>query len=316
MVQILHKRASTTERIRIEIQQSEESLAVLAARYHINIKTVAKWRRRDHSIDAPMGAKAPRSVLTAKDEEMILALREKTKLSLDDCYIVLKENIPRLTRSNLHRCLKRHGVSVLPKEERPKRSRFKKYPIGYFHLDICDVRTQEGKCYLYVAVDRTCKFVYAGVYASPTIANAVHFLDSLVSALPYRISKILTDNGAQFTYNMLDERCTPKQQHPFARACDKHAIEHRLTKFRHPWTNGQVERMNRTLKEATIKKFHYDTTHQLKQHLHDFIMAYNFSKKLKTLNYKTPYDIILQQWKVKPNLFNQNPYHYCMGLNS
>ena len=37
----------------------------------------------------------------------------------------------------------------------------------------------------------------------------------------------------------------------FERICREHGIEHRLTKPNHPWTNGQVERMNRTLKEAT-----------------------------------------------------------------
>lgn len=49
----------------------------------------------------------------------------------------------------------------------------------------------------------------------------------------------------------------------FDMICEAHGIEHRLTKPNHPWTNGQVERMNRTIKEATVKRFHYDSHEQL-----------------------------------------------------
>src|SRR5918995_2334208 len=71
--------------------------------------------------------------------------------------------------------------------------------------------------------------------------------------------------------------------HPFDRACRSHRIEHRLTKPNHPWTNGQVERMNRTIKEATVQRYHYDRHDQLRRHLDDFVAAYNFGRRLKTL---------------------------------
>jgi transposase InsO family protein len=74
----------------------------------------------------------------------------------------------------------------------------------------------------------------------------------------------------------------------FDRICREHGIEHRLTKPNHPWTNGQVERMNRTLKEATVQRYHYDTNRQLQEHLAAFLDAYNFAKRPKTLNGLTP----------------------------
>jgi len=76
--------------------------------------------------------------------------------------------------------------------------------------------------------------------------------------------------------------------HPFDRACRQHGIEHRLTKLNHPWTNGQVERMIRTIKEATVQRYHYDNHDQLRRHLNDFVAAYNFGRRLKTLNGLTP----------------------------
>lgn len=56
----------------------------------------------------------------------------------------------------------------------------------------------------------------------------------------------------------------------FDRACDEHGIEHRLTKPNHPWTDGQVERMNRILKDATVKRDHYESRAQLRTHLQSF----------------------------------------------
>lgn len=51
--------------------------------------------------------------------------------------------IPRLTRSALHRSLQRHGISRLPDigGDKPKRQRFKRYPIGFFHIDIAKIWT-------------------------------------------------------------------------------------------------------------------------------------------------------------------------------
>jgi len=68
-----------------------------------------------------------------------------------------------ITRSSLHRCLERHGISRLPEMEgdKPKTKRFADYAIGYFHIDIAEVRTEEGKLYLFVAIDRTSKLAFA-----------------------------------------------------------------------------------------------------------------------------------------------------------
>lgn len=121
MGQVLHGCACTTEAVRREIQNSKASLIKLAAQYGINPKTVAKWRQRDSVQDAPMGPKVVRStVLTEEEEAAIVAFRRCTLLPLDDCLYSLQESIPRLTRSSLHRCFQRHGISRLPKEESQK----------------------------------------------------------------------------------------------------------------------------------------------------------------------------------------------------
>jgi transposase InsO family protein len=314
MGQVHHGSATTTAAIRRAIQHSQESLRALAKRHGVNQKTVAKWRKRTSDADLPTGPREPRStVLSIEEEAVVVAFRRHTLLPLDDCLYALQPTIPHLTRSSLHRCLQRHGISRLPDTggSKPQRSRFKRYPIGFFHLDIAEVRTEQGKLHLFVAIDRTSKFAFAELHEKATRRVAGDFLRRLVAAVPYKINTVLTDNGTHFT-DPTGDGWTPEdiramraegvafRCHSFEAACADLDIEHRLTKPRHPWTNGQVERMNRTIKDATVKRFHYASHDQLRQHLADFVAAYNFGRRLKTLKGLTPYEFTCQCWTKEP----------------
>ena len=147
MGQVLHGSATTTEVVRRAIQHSEESLRTLARRHGVNQKTVAKWRKRSSTADLRTGPKEPRSTtLTIEEEAVVVAFRRHTLLPLDDCLYALQATIPHLTRSSLHRCLQRHGISRLPEVDgdRPARKKFKAYPIGYFHGECQEFRVRAG----------------------------------------------------------------------------------------------------------------------------------------------------------------------------
>ena len=104
MGQVLHGSATTTHAVRAAIQRSTASIQALSARYGINPKTVAKWRKRSSVEDRPMGPQHPHStVLSAEEEALIVAFRQHTQLPLDDCLYALQATIPHLTRSSLHR---------------------------------------------------------------------------------------------------------------------------------------------------------------------------------------------------------------------
>jgi transposase InsO family protein len=330
MGQVLHGSATTTEAVRRAIQASQESVRALACRYGISPTTVQKWRKRQTITDERMGPKQPRStVLSIEEEAVIIALRRHTLLPLDDCLYALQSTIPHLTRSSLHRCLQRHGIARLPDTagDKPKRSRFKAYPIGYFHIDIAEVHTEEGRLYLFVAIDRTSKFAFAELHEKATRRVAGDFLRHLIAAVPYRVHTVLTDNGTHFTTPGNTSSAAPDIKaaieagetvwaHAFEYACAQNDIDHRLTKPRHPWTNGQVERMNRTLKEATVRRYHYDSHDQLRAHLQLFLDAYNYARRLKTLRGLTPYEFICKTWTDQPKRFRVNPTHLTPGPNS
>jgi hypothetical protein len=162
-------------------------LKELAARYGLNRKTVTKWRKRSFLHDAPMGPKSPHStVLTSEEEAMIVAFRKHTLLPLDDCLYALRATIPHLPRSALHRCLQRLGISRLPEiaGDKTEKQPFKRYPIGHFHVDIAEVRTEERKLHLIVAVDRTSKYAFVQLHKAANVKTAAGFLSALIKSVP------------------------------------------------------------------------------------------------------------------------------------
>jgi len=95
--------------------------------------------------------------------------------------------------------LQRHGISRLPEVDgdKPTKKPFEPYPIGYFHINIAEAQTAEGKLYLFVAIDRTSKFAFVQLVESAARVTASAFLEALAAAVPDRIHTVLTENGTQ-----------------------------------------------------------------------------------------------------------------------
>ena len=162
-----------------------------------------------------------------------------------------------------------------------------------------------------MAIDRTSKVAFAELRPRATRMVLADFLRRVLEKLSYQVHTVLTDNGVQFTLQ-------PHQWFPgghrFARICRAFGGEHRLTTPAHPWTNGQVERRNRTIKEATVQRYHYQTTDELNEHLQAFLLAYNHAKRLKTLRGLTPHEFVCAQWQMNPTFFTQDPTHLTLTL--
>lgn len=304
----LHKNSKTTIKIREEIQTSSESVSFLARKYSLDWKTVNKWKNSKSLLDKSSRPKNLRTDLREVEEEKICFLRKQFKYTIDEIYIILESEFKdrSIYPMKIYRCLKRNGLNVLPKEfveaER-KIKKFKKYGIGYLHIDfIYTRRISRKRYYIFTCIDRVSKLAFVLLTNTKKITESVRFLNLVHSYYPYKINYILTDNGSEFTkkgYTNYRGNKTNKQ-HPFEKQCIVLDINLRQTKFNHPWTNGMVERFNRKIKDNVMYIKYFNDVDELAVDLVEYINRYNFRIRLKGLNYKTPIQYLIDETKVNP----------------
>ncbi len=290
MIIKLHKNARTNFTLRREIKEAVESINSLANKYGLSWKTVKKWKQRVSVEDLSSRPHRLRISLTQEQEDLILFERKKFKKTVEEIYFAVGGVIPNIYPVKIYRCLVRYGLSVLPDElikaERKIR-KFRKYTIGYLHIDaLYTPKINHKRWYVFTCIDRVSKLGFVWITDRKTKENGSRFLDMVLNFYPYKINYLLTDNGFEFTYKALVRKT--KKIHPFDRICLKNKIQHRTIKFKHPWTNGMVERFNGKIKNKVFRRFLFENIEDLNVKLTDYINRYNFEVKLKQLNYMTP----------------------------
>ena len=139
----------------------------------------------------------------------LIELRTTLLLPLDDLLAVTREFLnPDVSRSGLDRCLRRQGVSNLqaltpqPEDDDHPKKTFKDYEPGFVHVDIKylpQMPDEDAHRYLFVGIDRASRWVYVEILGEKTALNAAGFLQRLVAQAPFKVQKVLTDNGKAFT---------------------------------------------------------------------------------------------------------------------
>ena len=309
----LHKNARTIPAVRAEIAASSESARVLAQRHGITEQTVYKWKKRDSVHDRSHTAHHLQTQLTPAQEIVVVHLRRALLLPLDDLLAVTREFIcETVSRSGLDRCLRRHGVGNLhalkPAEPAQAHKAFKSYEPGYLHVDVKylpQMQDETSRSYLFVAIDRATRWVFVQIKQNKTAANARAFLDALHKACPIRITRILTDNGKEFTDRFITrgER-TPTGRHQFDQLCEELGIEHRLTRPKHPQTNGMVERFNGRIADI-LRTHHFHCGEELEATILRYVWLYNHQLPQKALGHVSPIQAMKQWQRSHPELFNR-----------
>ena len=232
-----HPSARASRAVRREIQRSQESNRALAARFGLNEKTIAKWKRRTSASDARMGPKKPVSrLLSPVDEALIVVFRKRTCLRLDDCYLRLKPIIPALSRSSLHRCLKRWGVSRLPQGLPEKLAPGEvNGSSAHFKIEIYALPGELAGAYLYVAINAV-RYVHARMIHELTPFAAAEFLEDLMLTSPDGVSSVETNDHTAFVNS---EKApwnprNPLRPHPFKTVCRSNYIAHFVVKAPNP----------------------------------------------------------------------------------
>lgn len=320
MSHTVHANARTTPKIRAEIKASTLGTNALARKYNTTPATIRKWRKRDDLDDRSHRPHRPKTTLTPAQEWIVCELRKTLFLRLDDLLAVTREFVnDKASRSGLTRLLKREGLNDLralePRiegEKRPKKT-FKDYEPGFVHIDVKylpQMPDQTSRSYLFVAIDRASRWVYLEVRANKSARSAKLFLQNLIKAAPFKITKCLTDNGKEFTDRFCATgRRKPTGEHVFDKTCTEHHIEHRLTKARSPQTNGMVERFNGRVSEL-LHQTRFNSIAELTGVLKRYQNIYNSQIPQRALAHIAPIDALKNWQKRRPDLFKKQVYNH------
>ena len=319
----LHPLARTTPRTRAELRAEEPGLsdAALARRYGVTAPTVRKWRERESIADRSHRPDTLHCTLTPAQEAVAMTIRQLLWLPLDDLLVVVREFLnPKVSRSGLARCMKRHGVNRRPVEDKDApivRKTFKDYAPGFVHVDIKylpQMADESARRYLFVAIDRATRWVFLRIYADQSEASSTDFLRRLYATAPMKIVKLLTDNGSQFTDRFTSKTKEPTGHHAFDRECALLGIEHRLIKPRHPQTNGMVERFNGRISDI-LATTRFRSRDDLQTTIERYATLYNDHLPQKALGHKTPLQAMRTWREQKPELFIRKPKNQA-GLDT
>lgn len=257
----LHGNAKTTPRIRQEIQASNQSIMWLAKHYKLNPKTIIRWKNSGSVLDKKSGPKTRQSVLNPLERQIICELRRQLKLPLDDVFKLLKSSIPKLTRSNLHRCLQYYGLSRLPNSKNAN-------AIGRVSIDLTKLLVKGRNYWLLVAIDARTKYLYIELRKQATQKNAAAFLQNLQMQCAFKITQVSTSNAAQFSKDLAPNSA-------FTQLCSRLNIRHKITQSQPPWNQGQVEITSMATKSAA------EDFQELQTQLQRFLSHYHQQLQLK-----------------------------------
>ena len=287
----IHPNARTTPAVRAEIARSGERSGVLAERYGVSAETVRKWRKRGAADCRDRSSRPHKLPWKASEEEraVVCELRRATGFPLDDLTFVVTHFLPHLSRDNVYRILKAAGLSRRPAAMASRREAgtFGEYELGFVHVDVKHLpklRTSDGelrKRFLFVAIDRRSRSVHLAVKDDETEASARAFLEAVLAAFPFRVTRVLTDRGSCFAAE------------GFEKACRELGVEHRKTRPYTPRTNGMVERFNGRVQREVLG-ITVASHRDLERLLAGFNAAYN-ARRQRVLGGRSPEEVVRER---------------------
>lgn len=303
----LHANARLTPKSRRYIQESNKSVRELSRELNVNETTIRRWKSRNEVTDR---SHRPHNLCTnmkLEEEEVIIELRQRLRLSLNDITEVIKRCVGNYSRSAIYRCLKRRNAMLLPKLEGENKNsvgKFEDTEFGYVHIDLKYIGSfHKVPGIVFVAIERSTRFVYVELIRSKDSKTITECLGRFIDQFPGKVHTILTDNGSEFTDRFAgfgESRGRVRGNHRFDVFCKAHGIKHKLTRPFRPQTNGMVERFNRRISEAIDSRpkrkvgghmLRFGSVEERDKFIMTFVKNYN-NTRLGCLDYKSPNEML------------------------
>ena len=287
----------------------------MARQLEVAPSTVHRWRHRDSVRDRSSRPQKLRYVLPAECRELALKLR-KEGLTLDECLDSIRTLVPKASRSTLHRLFVSQGVSRLRTKKGKRQGKFKDYGPGFVHIDHFNLPAIGAKKrYCFIAIDRATRLAFLKIYDDKTARSALDFLSRATQFFPFKVHRLLSDNGPEFTNRRYTKlRGGARVIHPLDAFCHRHGILRRYTEPRTPATNGMAERFVGLSKQATVSKYHYQSHQHAQEALLRWIVFYNLHRPHGGIERRTPIQQATKRYKLESGHFNKEPEQHCKAF--
>ena len=288
--------------------------------YQVSHTTVLNWHHRfqiagnlDNRSSAPLH---PHRTHEFNHLYLLYYLYKTAGNTVPDIEDYFEKNNIRFPRSSIYYHLKLWWL-IAERKTNKKRitGKFKKYEPGFLHIDITYWPKIDGvKYYIHIAVDRSTRLMYLELHSDKKASTTAAFLESAIAFFPFHIHRVLTDNGKEYTLNNHKGNKESNLTWVFDFICEAYGISHRRTEPYTPQTNGLVERLNGTVKWATLKIHTYANKEDMNSDLLSFMLIYILERKHTSLmseyRVKTPYQALEHWYNLNPELFHKTPLDF------
>lgn len=310
---IYAKKAKTQGHLR-EIMVSDyknfKNSVIVAEKYQISHTTVLKWSNAENLENKSSAPKIPHRKHNFSSLCLIYFLYEKEEKDGDEIQEYLDLNWMNFPRSSMYYYLKQWWL-IQRRKDKWKRInwKFKKYDPWFIHIDITYwPKINWIKYYIHIAIDRATRLIYLEIHDNKRAKTAASFLKKAIEFFPFKIEKVLTDNGKEYT--LKNHKWKHDLTWVFDLICDTYEIEHRTTKAYTPQTNGMVEKVNDTVKSNTLKIHEYPNINEMVIDLLQFMVYYNLERRHSSLKseiwVKTPFQALEYWYNLNPEIFKED----------
>ena len=240
----------------LEYQRKGHSVTDTANRYHISRKTVHKWRNRWDGTRESLEdrSRRPKNSPRKQSEAEIRLVKRQAKRNKWRDIILAYQGARERRDSRSFGCFSK-TVRKLQEQKRGKERKKRKnkpyeraeYPGQKVQVDVkyvpSECVTDGNKYYQYTAVDECTRWTYRCMYAEHSTHSSIQFLHQLVKASPFQIKRIQTDNGTEWTKQLIAN--DPKDLTSFELGLKAYGIEYQRIRVATPRHNGKVERQHR-----------------------------------------------------------------------
>lgn len=285
-------------------------------KYEISHTTILKWSKSETLENGSSSPKIPARKYELSSLCLIYWLYEKENMKWDEILDYFEDNNLEMKRSSIYYYLNNWGLTKRKKESKKRiNQQFKDYEPWFLHVDITYwPKLNWIKYYIFVSIDRATRLIYLEIHDNKKASTASNFLEKAIDFFPFKINKVLTDNGKEFTLNNHKWNDSTDLVWAFDVVCNKFVIDHRTTRPYTPQTNWMVEKSNDTIKSNTIKINTYENLKEMTNDLLCFMVFYNLNRRHSSLRkelwVKTPYDALMYWYEKDSSIFKEDLFDF------